>query len=245
MFCSKCGNECRNTDVFCSSCGNRINDNITENTPYTSKQKNPMVIPLLGSLLAQTICLVCAFGGGTFGGIMAIMFFILIFVILILSIFCIVKSKNVEKKKGKPLGIVFTVLSSLLIVIILLALITNTDNMNTQVNNTASEAVEVLKDHLKSPSSLYLNSVIVEVKSSKTEIIIDGQKQNKDEPFDGSFTVYIDFSADNSLGGATRSYFEVVYYVVGTNKTLIRASKIESIPQLIGTVYEVDVDALR
>lgn len=121
MFCSKCGNELREADVFCSVCGNKVGDT-TDNTQILN-QKNPGIIPLLCSLGVQTICLICGFNAGLFAAIMMRIFLVFIFITLGLSVFCIVKSKNLPKHRGKVLGIVFTILSSLSIIIIVLSLI--------------------------------------------------------------------------------------------------------------------------
>lgn len=242
--CPKCGNELRATDAFCPNCGNSIIKQ-TEKTVNKRKHKNPIVIPLLVSLVAQAIGLVGTCSGGSFGAAMFTVFLVSLVVTFILSVLCIILSKKVEKNKGQTLGVVFTVLTSLPIIFIALVAITTRNDIEIQAKKTASEAVEVLKDSLKSPPSLYLHSVYVEVQSSNTEVIVDGQKQNKDEPFEGYFTVYIDYSAENGFGGTTRSYFEADYYVVGKNRTLVKARHIESLPQLTGTIYKIDGDTLR
>ena len=246
MYCPKCGKEMREGDTFCSACGNKIESVSTESKE--PKQKNVGIVFLLISLAIQVIAIIGSFASNSLGNVMAFVLFGSFALVLISSILCIVKSKNATKHKGRALGIVFTVLSGIAVIAIALGVMfgdNTASKTNIEMQNTADEAIEILKDRLKSPQSLYLNSVVVEVKSSKTEMIIDGVKQNEDEPFSGTYTVYIDYSAENSLGGATRSYFKVVYYVTGTDKKLLDAGEISSIPQLKGTIYEIDKSKLR
>lgn len=246
MYCPKCGKEMREDDTFCSACGNKIES--VSVASKESKKKNVGIVFLLVSLVIQVVAIIGSFASNSFGNAMAFVLFGSFALVLISSILCIVKSKNATKHKGRALGIVFTVFSGIAVVTIALGVVfgdSTASKTNIEMQNTADEAIEILKDCLKSPQSLYLNSVVVEVKSSKTKMIIDGVEQNKDEPFSGTYIVYIDYSAENSLGGATRSYFKVVYYVSGTDKKLMDASEISSIPQLKGTIYEIDKNKLR
>lgn len=240
MYCSKCGQELNERDTFCSACGEKI-----DNVPNESKEnkKNSGILFLIISVCVQIISLIGSTVSGFFGAFMFAVCLCSTLLVLILGIVCIVKSNKTKKHKGKVLGIICATLSGIAIVTISLGVLFGNytaRKTNIEIQKTADEAIEILEECLKSPRSLYVNSVVVEVKSSKTEVIIDGVKQNEDEPFDGTYTVYIDYSAENSFGGTTRSYFEVSYYILGTEKTLLAAKEISSIPPYKGTIYEID-----
>lgn len=156
MFCSKCGNELRETDVFCQVCGNRV-PYLTDNKQIEPPLKNKFVIPLICSIVSQISILIWMLLSS--GRLTTILFYVFIansFVVFALSITCIVKARDIPMKKGKSLGIVFTVLSSLLIVILMLLMIPALLEINAENKSVESNVVD--KDYLFNYSNNYSNN---------------------------------------------------------------------------------------
>lgn len=115
-----------------------------------------------------------------------------------------------------------------------------------QIINTADDIVKSLKGNLKEPSSLYIYGVYVDEigggKSSENGLISDGTTGVDTY----TYAFYIDYSAKDSIGNDTRSYYSATYFLIGTNiKTLEEPHEIDSMPELKGTVYEINKKDLR
>ena len=247
MYCSKCGKELNESDVFCPSCGNKINNEITTNT--ATNKKNKGILFLLISIGIQIVAIIGSFAAGSFGNVMAILLVISVALVLASSIFCIIQAKKVENHKGRTLGIVFSILSGIVIVAIILGVAfgdNSKSKMDNQMLDVADKAVVLLQEKLKNPASLYLNSVSVaySISDSSTTLGAENKKDTKSE-FDGTYAVYIDYSAQNGLGGATRSYYRVVYLYVNGNFKLIDSCEVENIPEPNGATYEVNLKQLK
>lgn len=250
MFCSKCGTQIEDTASFCFRCGNQLNENVSY-TPIAETKKilrNPFTKFIFISLALQILCLVLSGNAGTLGAVAFGLVLALAVVILVLSILTIIKSKKYNKK-GRAVGIVFTVLSSLLITIIVSALLfaspNNSSNssenqyINNCVNTAATNSIGQLKSSLKDPSSLKINKIYAKVYDTRiTAQFSDGTYYDGGD-FKGYFEIYIDYTANNSLGGANRGYYYYKY-----NQDLIRTnySEIESMPVVADDVWVLDID---
>lgn len=251
MFCSKCGTQIEDTASFCFHCGNQINAQNILNTHITETKKtlrNPFTKFIFISLALQILCLVLSGNGGTLGAVAFGLVLALTVVILVLSILTIIQSKKYNKR-GRAVGIIFTVLSSLLITIVVTALLfaspNNSDNsseneyINNCVNTAATNSIGQLKSSLKDPSSLKINRIYAKVYDTRiTAQFSDGTYYDGGD-FKGYFEIYIDYTANNSLGGTNRGYYYCKY-----NQDLIRTncSKIESMPVIANDVWVLDVD---
>ena len=251
IFCSKCGTQIEDTASFCFRCGNQINIENISNTPIVETKKtlrNPFTKFIFISLTLQIFSLVLSGNGGTFGAVAFWFFLALTVGVLISSVLTIIKSKKYNKR-GRAVGIVFTVLSSLLITIIVSALLFASPNnngnssenqyINNCVNTAATNSIGQLKSSLKDPSSLKINRIYAIVYDTRiTAQFSDGTYYDGGD-FKGYFEIYIDYTANNSLGGVNREYYYYKY-----NQDLIRtnSSKIESMPVVSDDVWVLDVD---
>lgn len=251
IFCSKCGTQIEDTASFCFRCGNQINIDNISNAPITETKKtlrNPFTKFIFISLALQILCLVLSGNSGTLGAVAFGLVLALTVVVLVFSISTIIKSKKYNKR-GRAVGIIFTALSSLLIVIVVCALLfappNNNGNLsenqyiNNCVNTAATNSIGQLKSSLKDPSSLKINRIYAKVYDTRiTAQFSDGTYYDGGD-FKGYFEIYIDYTANNSLGGANRGYYYYKY-----NQDLIRtnSSNIDSMPMVADDVWVLDVD---
>lgn len=251
IFCSKCGTQIEDTASFCFRCGNQINIENVSNTHIAETKKtlrNPFTKFIFISLALQILCLVLSGNGGTLGAVAFGLVLTLTVVILVLSILTIIKSKKYNKR-GRAVGIVFTVLSSLLITIVVTALLFASPNnsgnsseneyINNCVNTAATNSIGQLKSSLKDPSSLKINRIYAKVYDTRiTAQFSDGTYYDGGD-FKGYFEIYIDYTANNSFGGANRGYYYYEY-----NQDLIRTNsyEIEIMPVVADDIWVLDVD---
>ena len=251
IFCSKCGIQIEDTASFCFRCGIQVNTERTHNAPITETKKtirNPFTKFIFVALALQILCLVLSGNSGTLGAIAFGLVLTLTIVILVLSILTIIKSKKYNKR-GRAVGIVFTVLSSLLIAIVVCALLFASPNnsgnssenqyINNCVNTAATNSIGQLKSSLKDPSSLKINRIYAKVYDTRIIAQFSDGTYYDGGDFKGYFEIYIDYTANNSLGGANRGYYYYKY-----NQDLIRtnSSEIESMPVVADDVWVLDVD---
>lgn len=250
IFCSKCGTQIEDTASFCFRCGNQTcTENVSNISISETKRtlRNPFTRFILISLALQIVCLVLSASSGTLGAVAFGLVLSLTVVILVLSIFAIIKSKRYNGK-GRATGIIFTVLSASVIAIIVIAvIISSTDSENSNenkyidacVNAVATNSIGQLKSSLKDPSSLKINRIYAKVYDTRiTAQFSDGTYYDGGD-FKGYFEIYIDYTANNSFGGANRGYYYYKY-----NHDLIRtdSSRIESMPVVTDDVWVLDVN---
>lgn len=121
----------------------------------------------------------------------------------------------------------------------------NSTEANAQIINLADDTVKSLKEKLKMPSSLHINSIVVSEISGSGIVLGQNTEDNGASENTYTYTVYIDYSAENSIGENTKAYFSASYYVSGDDvKILAVPHEISSIPQLQGTTYEIDKSKL-
>lgn len=250
IFCSKCGTQIEDTDSFCFSCGTQIKIENVSNAHVSETKKtlrNPFTKFIFIFLVLQILCLVLSGNGGILGAVAFGLFLALTVGILVLSILTIIKSKKYNKK-GKAAGIVFTVLSSFLIAVVVIALlVASLDNsgnssenvyINNCVNTAATNSIGRLKSSLKDPSSLKINRIYAEVYDTRiTAKFSDGTYYDGGD-FKGYFKIYIDYTANNSFGGVNRGYY---YYEYNQDLTITNSSKIENMPTVDSGIWVLDV----
>lgn len=55
MYCVKCGNKVKNTDIYCAKCGNKINQELSRDN--TTDEEDSKAIPMLWyNLFCISIC---------------------------------------------------------------------------------------------------------------------------------------------------------------------------------------------
>lgn len=230
IFCPKCNEQIDSTDSFCPCCGCKINNdsipNSTELSKIESKQlpqeidnpkrlkKNPFVKCIFITIAVQIVLFIISTTATTVGGIsFGVAFFVLPVAILTFSIISIVKSKKYNKK-GLVIGVVFTVLSSLLVLIISVAAVmgivnhdSENDYINDYINTAATNSVDNLKSSLKDPNSLKINKIYARAYDARiTARLSDGTYYDGGD-FKGYFEIYIDCTATNGFGGAVRKCY--------------------------------------
>ena len=110
-----------------------------------------------------------------------------------------------------------------------------------QIISIADDAVALLKEQLKEPASLYINKVMVSEFVSNGSTIglnVNTKNENDNEAF--TYTVYIDYMANTAINKEAKSCFKVTYCLIDGEKKLIDFNEIKNIPELSGTVYEID-----
>lgn len=151
-FCVKCGNQLNPDDCFCSKCGNKIfpsedaapkqtfiSPNKDANTTPIDKMEQPknkgikyLIISL--TILALSILGICV--KGSFGAFMAWLALAAFVMLFVSGIMCIKYSRNCKKHKGRAIGIFFTVISCLIILIVVASLWAAKNSQNS--NNLSS-----------------------------------------------------------------------------------------------------------
>lgn len=116
LFCSKCGNEIEGSAMFCSKCGSEVVLKLKSDETDNSKVKNPFTKFIFITIAIQIIAIVIMLlidgniGGTAFGfAVLILPIFVLIF-----SVLTLIKSKKYNNK-GKLVGIIFMILSFLLL----------------------------------------------------------------------------------------------------------------------------------
>lgn len=257
IFCSKCGTQIEDTATFCFRCGNKVyNDNmqnITEQQaieqPSQKVQRNPFVKYIFITIAVQILLIIISAIPGDLGRYAFMISLVLTFAVLAFSIISLVKSRNYNKK-GKATGIVFTVLSALLVIFISTAVINgHVDNnsvgdseseyINKCVHTVATNSIGNIKSSLKDPSSLKINKIYAKVYDTRiTAQFSDGTYYDGGD-FTGYFEIYIDFTATNGLGGAGREYY---YFKWSQDIVCTNSKEIDSMPAVDDDVWVLDVE---
>ena len=102
----------------------------------------------------------------------------------------------------------------------------NSTEANAQIINLADDTVKSLKEKLKMPSSLHINSIVVSEISGSGTMLGQNAEDNGASENAYTYTVYIDYFAENSIGENTKAYFSASYYVSGDDgKSLMCRTK--------------------
>lgn len=229
MYCSVCGNVVNETDTFCPNCGSKLLPNSNEIIQTASaqqieegnknEQKNFGLYLLIGSLGLQVVSVVLGLINPRTG---FILFMFSLFLTVVCGIICAVKSKRVIKRKGRKLGIVFSVLAGLSFLILVLAWSgVGANKVSKSVDLVAEKAVGTLYSSLKDPSSLQINAIRGEV------ISVEKEQPYSDTSLVVRYIIYIDYSAKNGFGGMVRDCYRFVY---NNNYELEKCNEIDSIP---------------
>lgn len=250
IFCSKCGTQIEDTDIFCYRCGYQTNTNtvVIPTTAEDKKLRNPYTKFIVISFVLQILFLILCSNSGTFGAVWFVLFLILTAVVFVLSLLAIKKSKKCNKK-GRVSGIVFTVLSSLVIIVVAAAVISAAldndvaTNENTYINNcvnaAATNSIGQLKSSLKDPSSLKINRIYAKVYDTRIKAQFSDGTYYDGGDFKGYFEIYIDYTANNSLGGVAREYR---YYKYDQDLIRTNSAEIESMPTTSEDVWVLDIE---
>ena len=148
--------------------------------------------------------------------------------------------------RNKRLSTILIVGCLTMAILLVMSGCSKTNTANDRVVGIADDAVVILKEKLKKPSSLYIHKLVVSEfasKGSSTGLIIDGQ--DSDETTGFTYSVYIDYSAENNDDSKTRSFFKVSYYLLNDDKKLLGYEEINAMPELSGVVYEIDKSQLH
>lgn len=241
MYCSSCGNQLDENANFCPTCGKEINNIVSlttdkQNMKKKTSKKNVFVKLTVGSILLQVVLLVLSSMSNTIGLVSFAFSLILTLAIFIFSILCVVNSKKCGGK-GKKFGIVLTIFSSLVLILVIIATVFagTVDNQSPEtkmirenIDKTAGMSVELLKENLKDPSSLKINKMYAIVFDTRiTAQFSDGTYYDGGE-FKGYFEIYIDYSARNGFGGTNRTY---CYFKFNEKLNLLNYEEIESMPK--------------
>ncbi|MGN1319822.1 MAG: zinc-ribbon domain-containing protein [Acutalibacteraceae bacterium] len=256
IFCSKCGTQIDDAATFCFKCGNKVySDNTTKPTeeqtierPVKKVKHNPFIKYIFITIAVQILLVIISARPGNIGGYAFLLALVLIFAVLAFSIISIVKAKNYNKK-GKATGIVFTVLSAILVIVISAATINGITNNNIAdneyeyiddcVHTVAINSVGNLKNMLKDPSSLKINKIYAKVYDTRiTAQFSDGTYYDGGD-FKGYFEIYIDYTATNGFGGVGR---ECYYFKWSQDLVCTNSKQIDSMPDANNDVWVLDVE---
>lgn len=253
-YCSKCGAPIEGDVGFCSHCGNRISENAMADTvqqvPKTVAKKakrNPFAKFIFITIAAQILFLILSGMLNEYGGVMFLLAVVLSLVVLLFSILTIVKSSKYYGN-GKAVGIVFTVLSSLLVVIcagaaISVAIDDSQDKGDNYIYEyldlAATNSVRALKSSLKDPDSLKINRIYAKAYDTRIKVKFSDGTYYDGGDFKGYFEIFIDCTGANGFGGVTRSYycFEWSQDMVCTD-----ADDIDDMPVIADDVFVLDAD---
>lgn len=162
-LCVNCGNPLNEQDAFCSKCGSSVSkqaiENIIENSQFTDdvdnfcKRDNKkfnvsnkgikfLIVSLVG--LALSI-LVTSVGGvlGAVGARVAVLFFAMLYVS---GILCIIYSHKLPKCKGRRLGITFTAINSIVLLIVAISFIVS---YNSQSSTSVESPYTPIEDSIQ------------------------------------------------------------------------------------------------
>ena len=198
--------------------------------------RNPFPKFIYIVVAVQVILLIIATRPGSFNGIAFLLASALSVAVLTLSIISIAKARNHENK-GKAVGIVFTVLSSLVIILFGIAVFMNGTSSNFKenkyinncINSAAKISVENLKDSLKDPGSLKINKIYAKAYDTRITAQYSNGSYDDGGDFKGYFEIYIDYTANNGLGGVNREY---LHYEISQDINIKYSNKITTIPQV-------------
>lgn len=141
MFCNKCGKELENSIKFCPNCGQAVlvpNNDISTDITDNKLQKNKYVKWLVFAVIIQCVLFLTLLIANNDASVLIYLFSFI--PTLIISIMCIVKSKQCDKYKGRIVGTVFAVLNSIVIILVVASLISvsiNSDSQTTTSNVSA------------------------------------------------------------------------------------------------------------
>lgn len=228
--CQNCGVIVKEKS-FCPECGAAL--------PKKSdgKEKNKFVKFLMGIIVIQILLYYFSMNENSISGLCYLAFLFSFVPAIVVSICCIIQSKKIDNKKGKKLGITFTIINSIGLIASLFIVITffmfNGDTIafekeiNKGVDNSAQIAVDDLKDNLKDPSSLKINRIAAEVYDTRITWKDSDGVVHDDEPFTGYYKIYIDYTAKNGFGGVNR---EQIYYEFDENFKVKNKKEIDEMP---------------
>ena len=200
MLCKKCGTENPEGNEHCSKCGNNLK----------GKEKNIYsIIGLIGFIISLIIEII-SLSIGNF--ICAIVVLVLSIICVIFSIMGIVKSIKIKKKIGKFKGIVISIISIILFLIISFFNIpmiaptiapTNTIVPLSNQEKAIYDSVKLLPSTLNVPESFRLYNVYL------YQLFDPEYKEGKEpNPFFG-FSIIIEYGGENKMGGVSRNYYVV------------------------------------
>ena len=227
--CQNCGATVKEK-AFCPECGFALP------VQPEGKPGNKFIKILLGLLIVQILLYYFSVNNNPISGLCYLAFLFSFVPALVISICCIVHCKRKEKK-GKKIGVAFTVFNSIGLVFSLFIVITffifNGDTIsfereiNKGVDTSAQVAVDDLRNNLKDPSSLKINRIAAEVYDTRITWKDSNGVVHDDEPFTGYYKIYIDYTAKNGFGGVNR---EQIYYEFDESFDMRNKKKIEQMP---------------
>lgn len=120
IYCSNCNSYIEKDSAFCSKCGNVLK---TADISKEKKPENIMKKLLIAFVVLQVVSFLIGLIEGALGGIFLMVALVLAFVIPVISVITVVKSRKLQVKNGVVLGIVVLCVYSFIDFIILLSLV--------------------------------------------------------------------------------------------------------------------------
>lgn len=215
--CPECGENISDKATTCPNCGYPVlfatTKSETPSNVIPSQKKTPLALAIKIILVVHICSIVAIYLPGVISVLCALIAALLIPVDVILGIIYISKAKKAHTKK--LLGTI-SLLSGIAIGAFFIITISTGINEGSTISNmdeseeaqytAALYAMVNIRSHLKSPNSFVVNQVYVEVED--TRFTVNG-KQVSD--FVGFYHVYVDFSAENGLGGVGRKIASYTY----------------------------------
>lgn len=256
IFCQKCGTQNETTSTFCYRCGAPLSGNNLSapnqgvpNSPAAVKRvRNPFTKWIFIVIAIQIVLLLI---GTQTGMIAGIAFFAAMFLTVAVCFFSILTSINAKKyaNKGLVVGVIFSVLTIVLISIVVISLIfTSVGDSSEQseekyfeqsIKSAATASIGSIKSSLKDPSSLKINRIYAEIYDTRISVQYSDGTYSDGGEFTGYFRIYVDFTAANGFGGVSREYYYFQY-----NQDLERTAEyeIDSMPTADEKTLVLDTD---
>lgn len=208
--------------------------------------KNGFVKALWAAAAIQAFLIVISIRESVVSGIAFLLLLCSFVPTVVLGVLCIKRAKSPDVNRGKKTGIFFTAVNAvglILSVVLVVSFFTfNSDSLFSEkeiekgIDFSSHAAVEDLRGSLKDPTSLKINRIAARVYDTRINWqASDGTVHSEDE-FKGFYRIYIDYTAENGLGGVARGR---VMYEFDEKFNLKNRGEIEKMPQENDETFEL------
>lgn len=256
IFCQKCGTQNETTSTFCYRCGAQLNDGNfsvpNQSAPISptavKRVKNPFTKWIFIVIAIQIVLLLVSTQPGTIGGVA---FFAAMFLSVAVFFFSILTSIKAKKyaNKGLVVGVVFSVLTIVLISIVVISLIFTSFGGSSEqseekyfeqsINTVATASIGSIKSSLKDPSSLKINRIYAQIYDTRISVQYSDGTYSDGGEFTGYFKIYVDLTATNGFGGVSREYY---YFQYNQDLECIGVYEIDSMPTVDEGIWVLDTE---